>query len=858
MLLHLEDLSNKVSILKELLEEFEQILKELILVFCDPKEAFPINYQVGKPIVNNPQISSTFTLYKLIHLKMSIHKLTQCELGANVHSLHDQGRTAMRQSEFLNCGCSWHCLSHHSSYSREFCSSSLYCCPPIIPLMMLWSTEVSSEIALRRTDNLVNMGLQESFEQINCIFIHVIITNCTLNDTNFFSSIKAAMVQALDMQGVLSCVTVERTGNSGQRATILPSRRIVTVPDTFRKCPHCPIIFLNKVHLGKHLEKQHTQHHQQRQCQNCKLSFYTYEYNKICDECLTEIRKNIIEKTSKNYETSSSISQLFCRDCNLKYPTKMILDLHCLSTGHNMDCGDKNFNIKQKELIGPENSSKLSSKSIQVENEIKDEFVMKDENHFLHKVNEDKTTSAEFQRKITYRTKQYSNRKNNTTCEICGLDFHSKTSRYGHMRTEHPSHFQFECRICEERFIRESAAKEHEKHHVLGELQCPACSMRFIHMAHLQNHTKKNHPKFSNFPCQYCSSITPSVEALHSHIKIHHGDCLGLPDAFPCGICSEVFHTGTAVSAHRSNYHPGTTFCRICNSQVSKRYLKKHINAVHTKEKTHNCVSCDKIFFSRTSLNNHRKRHHAPRKHLCHLCGKGYVFNVELQRHLKAHRNQRDFKCDFCGRSFLKAGELTYHRRSHTGERPHKCSQCHETFVRPLALRKHIQNKHTENKKRKYLRYSKRKIDELASSVIMESNRDENLQQHGRNHGTLGEMAPINLESSQLSSIDLEKNQGLGQVFGNVNMVPNHRAQHSSDMTGLPSGDNQMLSIGSGQLELSGVVEDELLEMSSDLLIDDVRETTDEATAVGGLREVTAAADGQAQAQPVQVIYVQF
>ncbi|ROT70012.1 hypothetical protein C7M84_011727 [Penaeus vannamei] len=377
-------------------------------------------------------------------------------------------------------------------------------------------------------------------------------------------------------------------------------------------------------------------------------------------------------------------------------------------------------------------------------------------------------------------------------------------------------------------------------------------------MSHLHHHARQLHPDFTEYPCQYCGAVTPTVDALHSHIKVHHGDRLGLPADFTCEVCKESFHTGKALATHRSSRHPGTAECGFCGAHVGSRYLKKHINAVHTKEKTHRCHECGQDFYSRTSLTGHHKRHHAPRKHLCEQCGKGYVNNVELQRHLKAHRNQRDFK-------------------SHTGERPHQCMLCQESFIRPLGLRKHML-KHTAARKGKRLKYSKKKIDELTSSVICHDASPQEAEAHTpADVGGLGagEVAPGSDQPPQHAPpSDLPQTL---QVFPSPSSLaasslaqPQPRLQTTLQQLTPSTLQVQQLAVtdldGSqleGQLELSQVVEDlssgELLGMGPDLLLEatDVRGDDDVEGAMGEGGHGKRAAGEQA-AQPVQVIYVQF
>ncbi|XP_071523977.1 uncharacterized protein [Panulirus ornatus] len=642
-----------------------------------------------------------------------------------------------------------------------------------------------------------------------------------------------------------------------------PTRRIVTVPAAFRKCPHCPTIFMDTTQLAQHLAKLHRDHQNERHCQRCSRRFLTYEDNTACDPCLQTLRQNALPSRVSSESSVAIAATIMCGYCHQTFSSRVLAELHCLSTGHSMD-----------------DIAVVEPKKEGTEAPVRDWIKVEKEYHMENKdIAAATTSSAGRKTKIGCKTrrgrKRRLMRKNQTTCETCGVECGSVSSLYIHLRANHPGMFPHQCRVCGRRFSIEASAREHERRHAVGELQCPACPLRFSRMSHLHHHACQLHPEFTKFPCQYCGAVKPTVDALHSHIKVHHGDRLGLPAAFSCKVCQETFHTGKALACHRSSRHPGTAVCGFCGAQVGSRYLSKHINAVHTKEKTHKCDKCDKEFYSRTSLTGHQKRQHGPRKHLCDLCGKGYVHNVELQRHLKAHRNQRDFKCDFCNRTFLKAVDLTYHRRSHTGERPHQCKLCPEAFIRPLGLRKHML-KHTTVKKGKRLKYSKKKIDELTSSVMIQAGEEGDHASERASGGAppaAGVLANTNLPNSPDLTHPL-------QVFPDTAVVaspltqPQQRLQPelqqltSSELPvqqlAVTDLDNSQLE---GQLELSQVVEDlssgELLEMGPGLLL----EATDERGADDGVVGSGDGGDGGIRggegdasqaSQPVQVIYVQF
>ena len=578
---------------------------------------------------------------------------------------------------------------------------------------------------------------------------------------------------------------------------------------------------------------------------------------------------NEIPEDTVNADSNVSVI-VECGHCHQSFKSRMLAELHCLSTGHDIERVTDSVKEEAKHQTGSKVMTRLSpdAPELPASNvDLVSAACLSANNSSSSSNTCHKNSSAVSDNRVRRGRKRRLIQKNQTVCEVCNYECGSASSLYAHLRIRHPELFPFSCGVCDRRFSLEASAKEHERRHAFGELQCPACSLRFSRMSHLHHHARQHHPDFTNFPCQYCGAISPTVEALHSHIKVHHGDRLGLPAAFTCEVCQEAFHTGKALARHRFSRHPGTAECGICGAQVGRRYLSKHINAVHTKEKVHKCNQCDKDFYSRTSLTGHQKRQHGPRKHLCHLCGKGYVHNVELQRHLKAHRNQRDFKCDFCGRSFLKAVDLTYHRRSHTGERPHQCRLCPEAFIKPLGLRKHML-KHTTVKKVKRLKYSKKKIDELTSSVMEQDGEEVEI---GANTSSLNHAQP--------SPEDLSDAQHLTQPiqsFSDPTVVASPQPQPELQHLAPTDLQVQQLSVTDldsshleGQLELSQVVDDlsseELLEMGPGLLLEatDVRGGHQSVIGGGdvgedkGGNEATDSEVGQ-QSQPVQVIYVHF
>lgn len=177
--------------------------------------------------------------------------------------------------------------------------------------------------------------------------------------------------------------------------------------------------------------------------------------------------------------------------------------------------------------------------------------------------------------------------------------------------------------------------------------------------------------------------------------------------------------------------------------------------------------------------------------------------------------------------------------------------------------------KHTTVKKGKRLKYSKKKIDELTSSVL-EQDDDEELE---------GVSSRVSLSQSHPSPGHLPDHQHLTQplqTFSDSAGVASPQPQPVLQHLAPTDLQVQHLSVtdldGSqleGQLELSHVVDDlssgELLEMGPGLLLEatDVRgshQGVEGAGVVGECKEGNEVTEGEVgqQSQPVQVIYVHF
>ena len=131
--------------------------------------------------------------------------------------------------------------------------------------------------------------------------------------------------------------------------------------------------------------------------------------------------------------------------------------------------------------------------------------------------------------------------------------------------------------------------------------------------------------------------------------------------------------------------------CDICDKLFSsKSNLKKHIDTIHLKLKSHKCEECGKTFNQKGNLKYHVNSVHLKIKpYKCEECWKTFGSEQDLKRHKDAvHLKLKPFKCDECGISFATEGNLKTHINQ--VHHPYKCKYCEELFDDQDSLDGHV------------------------------------------------------------------------------------------------------------------------------------------------------------------------
>ena len=99
---------------------------------------------------------------------------------------------------------------------------------------------------------------------------------------------------------------------------------------------------------------------------------------------------------------------------------------------------------------------------------------------------------------------------------------------------------------------------------------------------------------------------------------------------------------------------------------------------VHDESKAFKCDVCLKVFFCKSSLNNHMKVHDESKAFKCDVCLKLFCSKTLLKSHYRTHTGEKPFACQICDRKFALKSDLVRHQATHSDDRPFKCSICPE------------------------------------------------------------------------------------------------------------------------------------------------------------------------------------
>ncbi|KAF6128317.1 zinc finger protein 131 [Phyllostomus discolor] len=184
-------------------------------------------------------------------------------------------------------------------------------------------------------------------------------------------------------------------------------------------------------------------------------------------------------------------------------------------------------------------------------------------------------------------------RKGQARDDGCASD---PTSKQEHMKSH--STESFKCEICNKRYLRESAWKQH--------LSC----------YHLEEGgvSKKQRTGKKIHICQYCEKQFDHFGHFKEHLRKHTGE-----KPFECPNCHERFARNSTLKCHLTACQTGVGAkkgrkklyeCQVCNSVFNSwDQFKDHL-VIHTGDKPNHCTLCDLWFMQGNELRRHLSESH--------------------------------------------------------------------------------------------------------------------------------------------------------------------------------------------------------------------------------------------------------
>ncbi|XP_032848776.1 zinc finger protein 131 isoform X3 [Tyto alba] len=188
-------------------------------------------------------------------------------------------------------------------------------------------------------------------------------------------------------------------------------------------------------------------------------------------------------------------------------------------------------------------------------------------------------------------------RQGERKCQIQEVDSATDPScKQEHMKTH--STESYKCDICNKRYLRESALKQHLTCYHLDE----------------GGAGKKQRPGKKIHICQYCDKQFDHFGHFKEHLRKHTGE-----KPFECPNCHERFARNSTLKCHLTACQSGAGAkkgrkklyeCQVCNSVFNSwDQFKDHL-VIHTGDKPNHCTLCDLWFMQGSELRRHLKEMH--------------------------------------------------------------------------------------------------------------------------------------------------------------------------------------------------------------------------------------------------------
>ncbi|XP_055525287.1 zinc finger protein 275 isoform X4 [Wyeomyia smithii] len=260
--------------------------------------------------------------------------------------------------------------------------------------------------------------------------------------------------------------------------------------------------------------------------------------------------------------------------------------------------------------------------------------------------------------------------------------------------------------------------------------ECWDCGQQFPNLSRKKKHRKTclaigtpDSLRNKNYKCEICNKEINTRSGYRVHLTKIHGNTdasitfseelqrLRERKRLQCPLCPNRYHQIHQLKYHirthqskllcvkknkKSLFPEGKRICPICGKNFERNpfYLETHMK-FHRKEKDFQCDQCEKAYFTKHDLRNHKSTVHSSHTLLCGYCGKSFGTRQAFTRHQLIHDDSTNaYHCTFCPKSYPNAGSLKYHVMKHTGEKGSRCELCGHEFRFRYMLTQHLIRNH--------------------------------------------------------------------------------------------------------------------------------------------------------------------
>ncbi|XP_063316109.1 PR domain zinc finger protein 5 isoform X2 [Pelobates fuscus] len=174
-----------------------------------------------------------------------------------------------------------------------------------------------------------------------------------------------------------------------------------------------------------------------------------------------------------------------------------------------------------------------------------------------------------------------------------------------------------------------------------------------------------------------------------------------------CPLCESSFPSQEILAEHLQALHQKPSEekefkCRNCGKKFPvKQALQRHVlqcteNIISGDTSgSYHCSVCNISFGSSLSFEQHKEACKGDTRFICKAdsCGKRFRSKDTLKKHkenVHTGNSRKKLMCSVCNKKCSSSINLQEHRKTHSEERPFQCEECKALFRTPFSLQRHL------------------------------------------------------------------------------------------------------------------------------------------------------------------------